>query len=247
MFFYVDHGQRISYSPSMNLDNRRMPNVSAQSSPGLTLDLRQRIGQRRSQLGLSLRGLGKQVGVSAAQLQRIESGSKHPTPSLLLRILAELEFGEAEFAEALAESPEGWLARRLASLSPDRISLAAVLREGRKQAGLALDDLARLSGVSIRRLMELESGHASASPGLLAKLVRVWRLPLETLQSLLPTSTGSAGGVAERFLIALLEQQGFEVTAEPYDFGLCIRLGGDWYIQVRAKLEQKPKKHEAKP
>ncbi len=242
----VDRGQRcLLRLCHMNPENRRKPNVSAQSSPGLTQDLRQRIVQRRLQLGLSLRGLGRLVGVSAAQLQRIESGSKHPTPSLLLRILAELEFGEAEFAKALDETPECWVARRLASLFPNRIALGEVLQKGRKQAGLALADLAEQSYVNPQRLADMERGIVTPSPGLLAKLVRSWNLPLETLQSLLPTPMESSGGVAVRFLLTLLEQQGFEVTAEPHDQELCIRLGGDWHIRVRANLWKKHKSNEA--
>ena len=230
----------------MNPENRRKPLVPDRKSPGLTGDLRQRIGQRRLEKGSSLRELGKQVGVSAAQLQRIEAGSKHPTPSLLLRILAALDFDEVEFAKCLDETPECWVARRLTSVFPDPIDLGKILQEGRKLAGLPPLVLAQLCGLSFERLEALEKGFATASPGLLATLVRAWNLPKEPLQSLLPSQTESACGVAERYLTTLLEQQGFEVRKPYPGEELEVRLGGDWHIRIRANLVRKSKLHEAK-
>lgn len=186
------------------------------------------------------------VGVSAAQLTRIEQGKKPATPPLHLRILAELNFGPKEFDEILKDSPEGWLARRLVIGTTDAYQLSAILRRGREEARLSLESLATKTNVGVARLEAMESGQLKPSPALLVDLVRAWGLPPDRLQHMIPESRASESEFAEQFLASLLEHAGFRVTKSKGSDMVTAELGGSWSLNFKATLtRRKPQDGES--
>lgn len=210
---------------------------SGKRSAGLPEDLRSRLKETRTKQKITLRELASRVGVGAGVLNRIEAGAKHPTPSLLLRMLAELGFGESDFEQVLNETPESWTARRLTSAYPSPEQLGPVLKKGRTVSGISIEELASRTGIGVPRLMELEEGYLTPNPGLLVTLVRGWNLPAPELHSLFNASRPSENQFAERLVATVLERQGFKVTTQECGYGLEINLGGGWRMQVRAQLK----------
>jgi transcriptional regulator with XRE-family HTH domain len=204
---------------------------------GLPEDLRCRLKETRTHLKITLRELASRVGVGAGVLNRIEAGTKHPTPSLLLRILAQLGFGESDFEQILSDTPESWTARRLTSAYPNSKQLGHVLKRGRTASGISVEELASRTGIGVPRLTELEDGYLKPSPGLLVTLVRGWNLPASELHSLLEASRPSENQFAERFVATVLERQGFEVTTQDGGYGIEVILGGGWRIKIHAALK----------
>jgi transcriptional regulator with XRE-family HTH domain len=206
---------------------------------GLPEDLRGRLKEMRTHLKITLRELASRVGVGAGVLNRIEAGTKHPTPSLLLRMLAELGFGESDFEQILSDTPESWTARRLTSAYPNSEQLGPILKKGRTLSGTSIEELAKRTGIGAQRLMGLEDGYLKPSPGLLVTLVRGWSLPASELHSLFEASRPSENQFAERFVATVLERQGFRVTTQDGGYGIEAHLGGGWCIKVYAELNHR--------
>lgn len=75
--------------------------ANKKASAGQSKNLCSKLKEARTKQRITLRDLASRVGVGAGFINRIETGTKHPTPSLLLRMLAELGFGESEFQKML--------------------------------------------------------------------------------------------------------------------------------------------------
>lgn len=210
---------------------------------GLPEDLRSKLKETRTKMKITLRELASRVGVGAGVLNRIEAGAKHPTPSLLLKILAELGFGEPEFEQILNETPESWTARRLTSAYPGSEQLGPVLKKGRTVSGISIEELSNRTGIGVPRLMDLEDGHFNPSPGLLVTLVRGWNLSTSELHSLFEGSRPPENQFAERFVATVLERQGFKVVTQDFDCGIEVTLGGGWRIKVFAQLQHEKNEH----
>jgi transcriptional regulator with XRE-family HTH domain len=210
---------------------------------GLPEDLRSKLKETRTKMKITLRELASRVGVGAGVLNRIEAGTKHPTPSLLLRMLAELGFGESDFEQVLNETPESWTARRLTSAYPSPEQLGPVLKKGRTVSGISIEELASRTGIGVPRLMELEEGYLTPNPGLLVTLVRGWNLPAPELHSLFKASRPSENQFAERLVATVLERQGFKVVTQVFDCGIEVTIGGGWRIKVFAQLQHEKNEH----
>ena len=208
-------------------------------SVGLPEDIRTLMKSKRIERGHSLRALAARVGISAGALTRIESGEKHPTPHLFLKILAELDYAD-HFERVVSEPPESWIARRFAMRHSDPQKLGACLRRARVIAKITMDQLAERTGVSIHKLELFENGYITPSVALLVKIFRAWDLPSSVLSSLLD-STGSPGSdFAERFIATTLERHGFEVTPHQCGSGINVALGGKWHFHITAELKTAP-------
>ena len=200
---------------------------------GLAQKHRELIASRRAELGKSLRELGSAVGVSAGQLVRYENGAKHPTPAVHLRILAELGFGPHEFDAVLKDSPEAWLARRLAVSAIDPKQLGATLRKGRERSQQSLELLAAKTQLGISKLKAIEAGEVKPSPSLMVDLVGAWGLPPVRLHDLLPEGRSLDVDFAEQFLAALLEQAGFRVSKSEGGDMVAAEIGGGWLLEFK--------------
>jgi transcriptional regulator with XRE-family HTH domain len=220
-----------------NTIDKNYPEDAGTRTIGLPEDLRSRIKEKRMKLKITLRELASRVGVGAGVLNRIEAGAKHPTPSLLLRMLAELGFGEGEFSLVLNETPESWTARRLTSAYPRSEQLGPVLKRGRIVSGISIEELASRTGIGVPRLTDLENGHINPNPGLLVTLVRGWSLTASELHSLFDASRPSGNQFAEQFVATVLERQGFRVFTQECGYGIEVNIGGGWRINVLAQLQ----------
>ncbi len=189
--------------------------------------------QRRKELGITLKELGKKCGVSDALLNHYEVGRRYPSPTNLLKIMAELEFGPDEFVIVLDQAPESWMARRMASLPSDE--LCRILRGGRKAAKLDLDKASVLANVGKELLRGFESGSAVPSRALLATIVGSWGLSRSAFQSLLKDQTHRSDFAAE-LLAALLEQAGFTVSPLAAPGFVHASIGGGWSLNINVTL-----------
>jgi transcriptional regulator with XRE-family HTH domain len=218
-----------------------------EAARGLAQKHREIITSRRAELRKSLRELGKAVGVSAGQLVRYENGLKHPTPAVHLRILAELGFGPHEFGAVLQDSPEAWLARRLAVSSIDPKLLGATLRKGRERGKQSLETLAAKTQLGIPKLKAIESGEVKPSPSLMVDLVGAWGLPPDRLQDLLPEGYSLDVDFAEQFLAALLEQAGFRVSKSEDSDLVAADIGGGWLLEFKATITRRKHQYGKNP
>lgn len=226
-------------SSTKNNPSRHSPGDHPESrSKGLSDEVRALIRNARIANKLSLREMATRLGISAGVLTRIETGSKHPTPSLLLKILAELGC-ESHFGKVIDETPESWMARRLSSEYPDPKHLGAVLKKGREAARITIEQMFVRTGVDCSRLMDFESGYSVPSPGLLVSLVRAWNLPTSELHSIFGFSNASGENFAESFIATILERQGFKVTTHACGSGLDVTLGGGWHFEISVVVRKK--------
>jgi transcriptional regulator with XRE-family HTH domain len=211
--------------------------TSKTASIGLPEDIRASIKTARIEEKLSLRALATHVGISAGVLARIESGEKHPTPYLLLKILAALNC-HTHFERVIYETPESWIARRLTFKYPRAKDLGPVLQRGRKLAGIEIKKIAELTGAPSDFLNYLESGWEVPPLALLVKIIHAWNLPSSKLQTLFDSTASPGADFAERFIATTFERHGFRVTQQEGRRGIDVQLGGKWHFHIAAYLTE---------
>ena len=105
--------------------------ASASSKTGY---LCSKLKKARTKQRITLRDLASRVGVGAGFINRIETGIKRPTPSLLLRMLAELGFGELEFQKILNEQSNDKFAEQFVATVFEREGFKVITQDGIKIA-----------------------------------------------------------------------------------------------------------------
>lgn len=197
------------------------------------------IKEARNDTGISQRTLAKRVGISDAFLNHIEQGNREASPSLLIRIFAELGFSEIEFAEILDSQPNTWSVRSMLSSNIDPEVVVAFVRSGRKLSGLSLEQLGEMVNATPTYLEAIEKGVGTPPPAFLVKLVKAWQLKPDIVKKLMPAaSSKGAGGFFQRFLVALFEREGFKArlgkSREP-DVVVSVGNGIELEIEVKVK------------
>ncbi|ABZ85330.1 transcriptional regulator, putative [Heliomicrobium modesticaldum Ice1] len=137
----------------------------------------------REEKGLSLQEVSRLSGVSVSYLSEIERGTKQPAPRIIDKISTALGLKREE------GNPEG-----------GEIGLGQKLRLLREERGLALQELARLAGISIETLRAIEAEEVRPSVDTLRTLA-------DHLNVSIPQLMGSLTVIATR-LRSIREQLG---------------------------------------
>jgi transcriptional regulator with XRE-family HTH domain len=124
----------------------------------------------RQAAGLQRRDLGARVGVSHSFIQRLELGSRVPSPETLARLARALGVSVAHLRRKLPEPRP-----------PKRPELARLLREGRARLGHTQRGVAKRVGVTAFYLCEVEAGRRVASRARLERLAHVLGMSLPRL------------------------------------------------------------------
>ncbi len=232
--------------------------LSTQVDDSLPEGFRAMIQTRRKEMRLSLKALAAMVGVSDAQLNHVETGARMPTPSLLVRILAALNFGEKEFIQALELTYGTWAGQMIHGMKTPE-EMRGFLIGARHSAGISLEELGKRVGASPQYLMGLEQGVTTPSPRFLHLFLMALNKGPKRLAILgdliavaiasraIETVAGKRKGFAKEFVATVFERDGFRTKLSPSseDCGeVEVELGGGWKLAITARLRFEKEKQE---
>ncbi len=113
----------------------------------------------REESGVTAKNLAQQIGLSASQMSRLESGQRRINSEVLMRIAKALGVAPSQ----LIDDTTGHGVRSLSqsAAAPFRSSIGKIIRSARRQKHLTVEDLARKTGVSRAYAVSVEEGRRS--------------------------------------------------------------------------------------
>ncbi|MAJ28654.1 hypothetical protein CBD41_04405 [bacterium TMED181] len=117
------------------------------------------IKKLREESGVTAKDLASQIGLSASQMSRLESGQRRINSEVLTRIAKALGVAPSRLIDDSAGVEIRSLAQSAAA--PFRSSIGKVIRSARRQKHLTVEDLARKAGVSRAYAISVEEGRRS--------------------------------------------------------------------------------------
>src|ERR1044072_3493435 len=142
-----------------------------------------RLRAARRLKGLSVAEAGESFGVSRSTVTRWEAGKYLPTTATLTDYLARIGAPAAELPVGRDKGPK--LSLRL-------------LRAKRRRAGVTIQEMSHLTGLSLASLHRYEMGEREPDAGTVALLLQAYGCPAEERDAL--SKSASGGPVIERFL-----------------------------------------------
>lgn len=113
----------------------------------------------REEKGIAAKDLAEQIGLSASQMSRLESGQRRVNSEVLARIARALQVTPAEFFEDGEVAPVRPLAS--SSATPLRVAIGKIIRSARRQKHWTVEDLARKTFTSRAFCLSVEEGRRS--------------------------------------------------------------------------------------